>query len=611
MSVLPWRRKRKEAEAERRVPVLAGGIPDLRDVAAPDSLEERADSVRVGGRYVRVYAVTGYPAWVRLGLMDAAFAGGEVDAAYHVYPVPDGEAIRELTRRITQIGAQLEIDARRGAHAEYSPLKASLDSAWKLRERIQLGQDRMFSVTALVAVWARTEQELASRSRLLEDSLAGRAVHVRRLDFRQRDGLAAVLPLGDNRVADIYRNFDCGAAVALCPWLSADLAHPRGVYVGRNLVTGAPVFLDLHADMPYLTNPHLGVFATTGAGKTFMVNLLAARSALMGRPTVFIDPEGGYSRMVTALGGTVVKLAPGVPSGINPLDIEEDEKEGVVPLDVKVTDVKWLICAAVEREGERLSLEELAALEKAVAEEYAARGITRNPRSLWSEEIAISDRVADLSRRKKGMPVLTDLASRLERTAPRAAKLMSPLLAGGSMGIFDCPSSAALDAPLVAFDISDLDERFLRPLAMQVVLGWVWEKFVKREPERRKHVVVDEAWMFLRQKDTADFLNNMARRARKRNCSLIVISQSFREFAESAQGRGVLANIDSVALMQQSAAELEATCEFFRLPQGQKFFLANAGRGQALLRAGRQAVVVAVEASPLEERIITGKREED
>jgi len=116
--------------------------------------------------------------------------------------------------------------------------------------------------------------------------------------------------------------------------------------------------------------------------------------------------------------------------------------------------------------------------------------------------------------------------------------------------------------------------------------------------------------LFLKHRDSADFMEEMARRARKRHCALVVVSQSFREFAESAQGRGVLANTDTVALMQQSAAELDAVAEFFRLPQGQRDFLRQAQVGQALLRAGKQAVVLQVEASPREYAIITGEEAE-
>jgi type IV secretory pathway VirB4 component len=606
---LPFLAKRQaRKKPEERVGPVAGGVPDLRDLAAPDGLVEERDHLQVGSRYCRVYAVTGYPAWVRLGLLDALFAAGEVDASYHLYPVPDGDAVRELTARITQIGAQLELDERRGAHANLSPLRASYQSAWNLRERVQLGQDRMFAVTVAFAVWAKDRGELDARCRTAEEMLAGRAIHSRKMLLRQSDGLATVMPLGDNRLADIYRNFDCGAATALCPWVSADLAHPEGICLGRNLITGAPVFFDPHAGPPVLTNPHVGVFATAGAGKTFLVNVLCGRSAVFGRPTVFIDPEGGYNRLVSALGGTVVRISPGRPVGVNPLELEEDEREKRVPIEAKVMDVKWLVSAMVEREGEKLTLEEQVLLEQAVREEYASRGITEDPKSLWDRSVVVSGEAVSFEPRKKEMPTLSDLARRLEVLAPRVATLMKPMLKGGTLGIFDCRTEVELTKPLVVFDVSDLDERFLRPLAMQVLLGWVWEKFVKRDPKVKKQVVVDEAWMFLRQRDTADFLEEMARRARKRGCALIVVSQSFREFAESAQGRAVLANTDSVVLMQQAPAELDQVAEFFRLPQGQKDFLRQAQVGQALLRAGKQAVVLQVEASPLELEILTGEK---
>ena len=104
------------------------------------------------------------------------------------------------------------------------------------------------------------------------------------------------------------------------------------------------------------------------------------------------------------------------------------------------------------------------------------------------------------------------------------------------MGLFDGESEINLkDARLINFDISGLEERFLRPFAMHVILSWVWEEFVKGDKDSQKIVVVDEAWLSLKYKDSTDFLENMARRARKR--VQLVCCNKTSKFYNIPQGR--------------------------------------------------------------------------
>ena len=108
-------------------------------------------------------------------------------------------------------------------------------------------------------------------------------------------------------------------------------------------------------------------------------------------------------------------------------------------------------------------------------------------------------------------------------------------------------------------------------LAQQILLSWIWEKYVKKNSEdrtkaKKKRVLVDEAWMLLPYPEAVDFLNKMARRARKRNVSLAIISQRFQDFYEKPEAQAVLTSSDTKLLfLAQDKSEIQYLKEVLNL----------------------------------------------
>lgn len=385
------------------------------------------------------------------------------------------------------------------------------------------------------AVSALSLEELEKSSRILEGVLAGRSVRDRRAFQRQDQAYKSLVPVGDNRYGDCARNFNNGAAVALFPFASPEFSHKKGIPLGVNLFTGSPVIFDNFIGPPALTNMNVGIFAQAGAGKSFLKKLLVLRGVLLGIKSAMIDVEGEDVLLTEKAGGTVVRIKVDGRHVINPFDLEGEEGEDGAEVDIlqKVNEVKNLVGMIVEGVArDRLTAVELSVIEEAVQEEYACRGISRDPDSLYEEDDGRGGEFY-IGRRKKEMPSLSSFAERLagKKDGERIAVILKPFLKGGTLGIFDGQSNVNLkEAPLVCFDISDIRDEFLRTYAMYVVTGWIWEKFVKKNPGQKKRVVIDEAWMFMKYRDTAQFLENLSRRVRKRNASLTVASQSFIEF---------------------------------------------------------------------------------
>lgn len=608
------RSKNKSKPEQQFNHTLAGGVSDIRDIAAPDGIKIAENYIQMPQRYVRAFFVSEVPSSVFVGWLDDLYEMGDIDVSIHVYPGNDRDVIKELNERIKTLMAIQINDEKRGDYTNASLVKMTLDDAWQLRAEIQTNRNRMFYVSIFFTIGAETAEELEKKTKLVEERLGGRAVHVKQAFLQQGEAFKSVMPLCLNKMPYIYKNFDLGAATALMPFDRAELAHEGGIFLGINLSTGGPDFFNPFIGKPFLSNPHVALIATTGAGKTTAVKLMTGRAALLGKRVVYIDPEGEYGSMVEALGGVNIRLSPDRPGCINPFEIESDEEKGreFVNLKEKVADLKGLIGMMIEGQGEALTPEERVILEDCLFEEYSSRKITSDPASLFEMRNALQDGVYAAGYVKKAMPTLSTFYERLEtkikgKTSEKLLLLLKPYLKDGSMGLFDGESGIDLkNAQLINFDVSGLEERFLRPFAMHVILSWIWEEFVKKDKENYKIVVNDEAWYSMKFKDTADFLENMARRARKRNCSLCVSTQNFKEFLSSQQGVAVLSNMGTIILMQQSDKEIDDVAAAFKLSEGEKNFLETTGVGEALIKAGKQTAAIVFTPTEYEERVLLG-----
>ena len=112
------------------------------------------------------------------------------------------------------------------------------------------------------------------------------------------------------------------------------------------------------------------------------------------------------------------------------------------------------------------------------------------------------------------MPTLSDFHRILTERGKckELAELLIPYLKGNSLGIFDCESTIYSDNDIISFDMSEIKDEFTKLYASFVILTWVWQKFVLRNKEKKKIIVCDEAWLFLKYKESAEFLVNVARR---------------------------------------------------------------------------------------------------
>ena len=356
-----------------------------------------------------------------------------------------------------------------------------------------------------------------------------------------------------------------------------------------------------------------------------MKTLVSRSSVLMGIESLALDAEGEYTIVAESLGGINIVISPTSKTIINIFDVEtetiKDEITGkertVLNIENKVEDVTQGLLTMAKGSTRSTEVNELTKqiIAEAVAEEYAALGITSNPNSLFQSDNKNILAGNMLAKQKKNMPTIGSWYKRIEAKAKEnqnpdyqyhysyLLKVMKQYIReyDGQMAYFDGQSTFDLleGAPFINLDISQLEERFARPLAQQILLSWIWEKFVKKNSEdktkaSKKRVLVDEAWMLLPYPEAVDFLNKMARRARKRNVSLAIISQRFQDFYEKQEAQAVLTSSDTKLFLAQDKSEIAYLKEVFKLSEGEANFLVTCQRGEGLLKVGADTAILKI-----------------
>ena len=304
----------------------------------------------------------------------------------------------------------------------------------------------------------------------------------------------------------------------MIPISTPNLSHDKGIFVGRNIYTNAPVYIDTFCGPPTLPNPHVFICGTSGGGKSVALKTLTARNiATTGCGAFFIDVEGEYSNLTKMLGGKVIKIEQGKPAGINPFELEADfkGKEKFLNILDKVAEIRALIATICRNYGRTLTGTENTEIEIIVNQLYSERGITSDVNSLYEKKGGKLDNGKYVvGKIEKKMPTLTNFHDKLVQRGKckELADILIPFLKGNSLGIFDCESKITSSEDIICFDMSEIKDEFTKLYSSFVILTWVWQKYVLKNREKKKIIVCDEAWLFLKYQESADFLVNVARR---------------------------------------------------------------------------------------------------
>ena len=602
--------------------ILKKNQSTIQDLLAPSGIDathfDYLEIFSKVSRFARVFYVTTIPRQATFPyFLSGIYEFGDVNTSVFITPIPENNSINDLNKTIVELESERVVANNRGDINRVSILGTKQAEAEGLRDQIAAGYNKLFEATIICTLFAYNKVELDKMSEILAMEASKTQIGLKTAWALQEEGFKSNLPLNNNYITRKH-TFDRGSMSTVFPFVNADAGMETGVPIGINKQTGLPLIFDNFSSS--LTNYNMIIFGKSGSGKSVTIKTIMARSAiLMGVENMVLDAEGEYVVVADALRGINVDISPTSNTIINIFDIEteivKDEITGrdrtVLNVENKVEDVTQALLTMARGATKSEEVNELTKqiIAEIVSEEYKSIGITSDPESLYQ------DAGNGISKVKKEMPTISTWYNRLLRKNEENTidtyqyhydyliKVMKQYCRkfNGQMAYFDGQSTFELleNCPFININISKLEERFARPLAQQILLSWIWEKYVKKNSEdkkkaRSKRVLVDEAWMLLAYPEAVDFLNTMARRARKRNVSLTVVSQKFQDFYENKACQAVLTSAETKLFLAQDKSEIEYLKEVFKLSEGESRFLITCSRGEGLIKIGYTSAVISI-----------------
>ena len=587
LDIAAQQREREQAEVEQ---AFLKGMTTLRDLIAPSSLEIHSAYFRIGTKYGRTMYVYGYPRRLYTGWLSGLINIDQVlDISMFIYPVDTAIVLKNLRKKVTQLEADMAINAEKGKTRD--PAKeAALQDAEELRDELQVGSERFFRYGLYETSYGDSLEELGYVQHSIETFFGQMLVYSKTASSQQEQGLNSTVPQMSDQL-QIRRNMNTGAVSTSFPFTSADLTQENGILYGINMHNNGLVIFDRYT----LENANMVVFAKSGAGKSFTVKLEALRSMMMGADILIIDPENEYQRLSDAVGGSYIRLSLSSDTRINPFDLPKviDNEEADDALRANLVTLHGLLRlmlggASANSAGIGLSPSEEADLDQGLIDTYARVGITSDPLTHTSVPPTMGD--------------LYDTLLHMGGTGPQLAQRLRKYTTGTFAGIFSQQSNIDINNNMVVFNIRDLEDE-LRPVAMYIVLSHIWN--IVRTQQKKRMLIVDEAWQLMKYDDSANFMFSLAKRARKYYLGLTTITQDVEDFMGSKMGRAIVSNSSMQLLLKQSSSAVDVLGDVFKLTEEERKRLANFPVGQGLFFAGQNHVHIQIVASDTETGLIT------
>ena len=536
----------------------------IKDLIAPSYAEIDFNHIKIDNKFYRTLYVAGYPRYVSPNWLHSLVSFDRaLYTSMFIYPTESKDVMEDLKRKIAEMEATIENDIKVGKIVDPS-VQVALDDAMSLQAELAKGAERFFQFGLYITIPANSLEELDQITKQVELSLSSLLIISRKATLQMEEGYKSTLPLFYDKLG-VWRNMDSTSLAMTFPFSTASLTKNEGVLYGLNEHDGSLIIFDRFT----LENANSVILGKSGGGKSFLVKLETLRLLMMGIDVIIIDPENEYKKLAESFGGEFVEFSSSSKYKINPFDLTVDDPEPD-ELQNKILDLHSLMRVIM---GDLTPAQD-ALLDRALVTSYKLKNITQDPKTFKNEPPLLED----LYKVFLGMETdeSREMADRLEK-----------FVKGSASGIFNERSNFDIKNKFTVFGIRDLEEN-LRPVAMYIVLDFIWNK-IRREKKKRV-LIVDEAWYLIKNKDSGSYLFSFAKRARKYMLGLTTITQDVEDFVATNEGRAIITNSSLQILLKQSAAAIDLLTKTFYLTNGEKHYLLSAGIGEGLFFAGQSHV---------------------
>lgn len=552
----------------------------LEDVLSPEEIEVDFSHIQINRLFYKTFFVAGYPRYVEPNWLEPLISfNHSLDVSMFIYPSQSKGVLDDLKRKIAEMEATIQTDLERGRAVDPA-VQVALDDARALQEQLVKGAERFFKFGLYVTVPSRTKEELDNISKLVQSTLGSISIASHSTDLQMEDAFKSTLPLGQDYLL-LNHNMDTTSLATTFPFTSSELTANKGILYGINEHNDSLIIFDRFS----LENSNMVVFAKSGSGKSYFAKLEAIRSLMFGADMIIIDPEHEYLNVCNAVGGEYINFSSQSSVKINPFDLSLVAESGENELGRKILTLTGFLRLVL---GD-MDASQSAILDRAITSTYRLKGITENPATQHKTPPLMEDLYKVLIGMEE--PQAQELSFRLER-----------FIKGSLAGIFSAPSNVDIDNPFTVFSVRDLADQ-LRPLAMYLILDYIWTKV--RTKLKKRLLLVDEAWYMMKNKDSADFLVEICKRARKYYLGVTTITQDVEDFLGLDRGKEIISNSSIQVLLKQAPASIDKIGQTFYLSEGEKRLLLSAGVGQGLFFAGQTHVAMRVVASAEEHQLVT------
>ena len=597
-------------------------VPHIRpaNFIAPRGIDfSHYNFVVMDGMYYSVMHIrrNGFPHTVRGGWMSSLINAGEgVDIDVHLRRENRGKTLDKVAQRIRLNRTKLR--GMQDTSTDYEELTGSIQSGYYIKSGIANNNEDLFYMSVFITISARTYEELLWRRGQMTDLLKSMDMYVGDCNFRQEAALRSVMPflcIDPNIEKKAQRNILTSGAASTYMFTSFEMSDDSGVLLGINRHNNSLCVVDLF-NTRVNKNANVTLLGTSGAGKTFTMQLLALRMRMRGIQCYILAPLKGheFKRACAAVGGTYIKISPGSTNCINVMEIRRTlspEMELIDEMDYNSED------SLLSRKIQQLliffsllipdmSNEEEQMLDEALVRTYRQFGITHDNDSLYADKAHT---------RYKRMPILGDLHKLLEANplTQRLAIIVSRFVTGSAQS-FNQQTNVNLDNKYVVIDISELKGKLL-PVGMFIGLDYIWDQ-VKSDRTKRKAIYIDEIWQLIgasSNRQAGEFCQEIFKIARGYGAAAIAASQDLSDFfslEDGKYGRAIINNSKTKIILNLEPDEAEYVRETLKLTRTEIRSITQFERGEALISSNNNKVPVLVRASKVEQQLITTDRAE-
>lgn len=561
----------------------------------------------------------GYPNKVRAGWMSSLINAGEgIDVDVFLKRENRSKTIDKVAQRIRLNRTKLK--SMQDTSTDYEELAGSIQAGYFIKQGIANYNEDLFYMSVFMTVSARTYEELMWRKQQMTDMLKSMDMYVSDCSFQQEDALRTVMPflqISLKLEKKSKRNVLTSGAASTYMFTSFEMSDDTGVLLGINRHNNSLCIVDLF-DTKKNKNANLNLLGTSGAGKTFTMQLLALRMRMRGIQCYIIAPIKGHEfrRACNRIGGQFIKIAPGSPHCINIMEIRHTispEMELIDELDYSEMDS--LLAQKIQQLMIFFSLlipdmtnEEEQMLDEALIRTYGKFGITHDNDSVYEDRNAVPPKM-------KAMPILGDLHEELQKNemTKRIAIIVSRFVTGSAQS-FNQQTNVDLSNKYIVLDLSELKGKLL-PVGMMIALDYVWDK-IKSDRTKKKAIMIDEIWQLIgagSNRMAAEFCLEIFKVIRGFGGAAISATQDLSDFfglEDGRYGRAIINNSKNKIILNLEPDEAEFVRDTLKLTKTEIRSITRFERGEALICSNNSKVPVLIKASKEEQEMITTDRAE-